>query len=42
MKSTVQFNLNGNPVNLDTDDERMLLWVLRTDSGADRNQIRMR
>jgi len=31
MKSTVQFNLNGHPVNLDTDDDRMLLWVLRTD-----------
>ncbi len=27
----MQFNLNGSPVTLDTDDERMLLWVLRTD-----------
>ena len=33
MKSIVQFNLNGSPVSLDTDDERMLLWVLRTDLG---------
>ena len=31
MKSVVKFNLNGRPVSLDTDDERMLLWVLRTD-----------
>ena len=31
MKSIVQFNLNGRPVSLDTDDDRMLLWVLRTD-----------
>jgi len=33
MKSIVQFNLNGSPLSLDTDDERMLLWVLRTDLG---------
>ena len=31
MKSIVQFNLNGRPVSLDTDGDRMLLWVLRTD-----------
>jgi aerobic-type carbon monoxide dehydrogenase small subunit (CoxS/CutS family) len=31
MKNTVTFTLNGNPVKLQTDDERMLLWVLRTD-----------
>jgi aerobic-type carbon monoxide dehydrogenase small subunit (CoxS/CutS family) len=31
MKNVVQFNLNGRPVSLDTDDERTLLWVLRTD-----------
>jgi len=31
MKSPVQFALNGRPVSLDTDGERMLLWVLRTD-----------
>ena len=33
MKGIVQFTLNGNPVSLDTDDERVLLWVLRTDLG---------
>jgi aerobic-type carbon monoxide dehydrogenase small subunit (CoxS/CutS family) len=31
MKKAVQFNLNGRAVSLDGDDERMLLWVLRTD-----------
>jgi len=31
MKTTVQFNLNGKPVSLETDDDRLLLWVLRTD-----------
>lgn len=31
MKSPVQFTLNGRPVSLDADGERMLLWVLRTD-----------
>jgi aerobic-type carbon monoxide dehydrogenase small subunit (CoxS/CutS family) len=31
MKNTVQFTLNGRPVSLDTDDDRMLLWVLRAD-----------
>jgi aerobic-type carbon monoxide dehydrogenase small subunit (CoxS/CutS family) len=31
MKNTVTFKLNGSPVSLHTDDERMLLWVLRTD-----------
>src|ERR1019366_4416507 len=31
MESLVQFNLNGNPVSVTTDDDRMLLWVLRTD-----------
>jgi aerobic-type carbon monoxide dehydrogenase small subunit (CoxS/CutS family) len=31
LKSTVQFNLNGAPVVLSTDDDRTLLWVLRTD-----------
>jgi aerobic-type carbon monoxide dehydrogenase small subunit (CoxS/CutS family) len=31
MKNAVTFTLNGNPVKLQTDDERMLLWVLRTD-----------
>lgn len=31
MKSIVQFTLNGRPVSLDSDDERTLLWVLRSD-----------
>jgi aerobic-type carbon monoxide dehydrogenase small subunit (CoxS/CutS family) len=33
MRRTVSFNLNGKPVRLETDDGRMLLWVLRTDLG---------
>jgi aerobic-type carbon monoxide dehydrogenase small subunit (CoxS/CutS family) len=31
MKTSIRFRLNGKPAALDTDDERMLLWVLRTD-----------
>ena len=31
MKRTIRFRLNGRPVALDTDDDRTLLWVLRTD-----------
>jgi aerobic-type carbon monoxide dehydrogenase small subunit (CoxS/CutS family) len=31
MKRSIRFRLNGQPVALDTDDDRMLLWVLRTD-----------
>jgi len=31
MKALVQFNLNGSPVTVSADDDRMLLWVLRTD-----------
>lgn len=31
MKSTVGFRLNGQPVSLESDDERTLLWALRTD-----------
>lgn len=31
MKTSIRFGLNGRPTSLDTDDERMLLWVLRTD-----------
>ncbi len=31
MKNTIHFVLNGHPITLDADDERMLLWVLRTD-----------
>jgi nicotinate dehydrogenase subunit A len=31
LKRSVRFRLNGKPVALDTDDDRHLLWVLRTD-----------
>jgi len=31
MKSSIRFVLNGRSVTLETDDDRMLLWVLRTD-----------
>jgi aerobic-type carbon monoxide dehydrogenase small subunit (CoxS/CutS family) len=31
MERTVSFRLNGKPVSVATDDERMLLWVLRSD-----------
>ena len=30
-KRSIQFDLNGRSVRIDTDDERTLLWVLRTD-----------
>jgi nicotinate dehydrogenase subunit A len=33
MQKKIQFNLNGNPVRVTADPERMLLWVLRTDFG---------
>lgn len=33
MKETIQFRLNGKPVRLAADSERMFLWVLRTDLG---------
>jgi aerobic-type carbon monoxide dehydrogenase small subunit (CoxS/CutS family) len=33
MKETVQFRVNGKPVRLSVDTDRMLLWVLRTDLG---------
>jgi len=29
--ATIQFKLNGKPVALEVDEERMLLWILRTD-----------
>jgi hypothetical protein len=29
MKRMIRFRLNGRPVSLDTDDDRMLLWVVR-------------
>jgi aerobic-type carbon monoxide dehydrogenase small subunit (CoxS/CutS family) len=31
MKRTIGLNLNGRDVTLHADDERALLWVLRTD-----------
>ena len=33
MIKTIQFTLNNTPVSIDVDDERTLLWVLRTDLG---------
>jgi aerobic-type carbon monoxide dehydrogenase small subunit (CoxS/CutS family) len=33
MNDSIQFTLNGKPVQLNTDQNRMLLWVLRTDLG---------
>ena len=31
MTTIIHFTLNGKPVSLNVDEERMLLWVLRTD-----------
>jgi aerobic-type carbon monoxide dehydrogenase small subunit (CoxS/CutS family) len=33
MEQTISFRLNGKPVSVKTDDQRMLLWVLRSDLG---------
>lgn len=33
MRRNVSFTLNGRPVRLETDDQRSLLWALRTDLG---------
>ena len=33
MKKSIRFRLNGRPTTLDTEEERSLLWVLRTDLG---------
>ena len=33
MEDTIAFTLNGKPVSITTDDQRTLLWVLRTDFG---------
>ncbi len=33
MKQTIRFTLNGRPQTLTIEDDRMLLWVLRTDLG---------
>jgi len=34
MKESIHFKLNGKPVRMTVDGERMLLWVLRTDLGV--------
>ncbi len=33
MSETIEFKLNGAPVRVETDGERRLLWVLRSDLG---------
>jgi len=33
VQRSVSFTLNGKPTNVNVDDERMLLWVLRSDLG---------
>ncbi len=33
MKESIAFRLNGKPVRMDVDGDRMLLWVLRTELG---------
>ncbi len=33
MKTSIRFRLNGKPTTLETDGDRALLWVLRTDLG---------
>ncbi len=33
MKKSLRFRLNGRPTTLDTDEDRTLVWVLRTDLG---------
>jgi len=33
MKDSISFRLNGKPVRLEVDGDRLLLWVLRTDLG---------
>ncbi len=33
MEENIQFNLNGKPIKLNIDSDRLLLWVLRTDLG---------
>ncbi|HEV8659133.1 MAG TPA: hypothetical protein VGS96_10940 [Thermoanaerobaculia bacterium] len=31
MKRDIRFRLNGLPVSMETDDQRTLLWILRSD-----------
>ena len=33
MKETIRFELNGRPISLEVDPERMLLWILRDELG---------
>jgi len=33
MKETIRFEVNGRPISLDVDPERMLLWILRDELG---------
>ena len=33
MERAISFTLNGKPTRVTVDDERMLLWVLRSDLG---------
>ena len=33
MERTISFTLNGRPASVKVEDERMLLWVLRSDLG---------
>ena len=33
MKKSIRFQLNGKPTTLETNEDRTLLWVLRTDLG---------
>jgi aerobic-type carbon monoxide dehydrogenase small subunit (CoxS/CutS family) len=33
MQDSIAFRLNGKPIQMDVDGDRMLLWVLRTDLG---------
>ncbi len=33
MEKTIQFKLNGKPIQIAVDEERMLLWILRTELG---------
>ena len=33
MKEQIKFTLNGKPIELNLDSDRMLLWILRTDLG---------
>lgn len=33
MKKPIRFQLNGKPTTLETDEDRTLLWILRTDLG---------